>query len=384
MTTNEATRGAMSPAADERGDGARSSQYPLGPSLLPADKYRDAVGYHAEVEKILLRSWVVACPSSAVGSPREFFQWAELGQSVLIVRLDDGSVAAWHNVCQHRGAPLVNERSGTCPLGAFRCPAHGFSYDLEGRLAHAPLREAFDESELAGLRTPPVAVSEWAGWVWINLDENPRPLEDELGDLKPEMDWYGFSGWEVNYSGSWEVKANWKTTVDAFNETWHVPFTHRTSVRGGLLWRNADMRLMPPHSMLSIPLRKYADVDEKTTDHQSRTLCHYLAFPNTFFNCFPRLAQCFSAWPTGPRTTVIRAWAMTPPRPEEYSPEDWKQRCDRDWEHFSGVVEEDVEVLNRAGAVYDSKGFHRNMFNEAEGRLTAFHGEVASRVEESS
>lgn len=384
MTTNEATGRAMARAADERGDGARSSQYPLGPSLLPADKYRDAVAYHAEVEKILLRSWVVACPSSAVGSPREFFRWAELGQSVLIVRLDNGSLSAWHNICQHRGAPLVSERSGNCPLGAFRCPAHGFSYDLEGRLGHAPLREAFDESELAGLRTPPVAVSEWGGWIWINLDEDPRPLEDELGDLKQEMDWYDFSGWEVNYSGSWEVGANWKTTIDAFNETWHVPFTHRNSVKGGLLWRNADMRLMPPHSMLSIPLRRYAGVDEKATDHRARSLCHYLAFPNTFFNCFPRLAQCFSAWPTGPRTTVIRAWAMTPPRPEEYSPEDWKRRCDRDWENFSVVVGEDVEVLNRAGAVYDSKGFRRNMFNAAEGRLTAFHGEVASRVEDSS
>jgi hypothetical protein len=39
------------------------------------------------------------------------------------------------------------------------------------------------------------------------------------------------------------------------------------------LWRDARISVMHPHSTLSIPLRKFADVDLETTDRRVRTLC---------------------------------------------------------------------------------------------------------------
>jgi phenylpropionate dioxygenase-like ring-hydroxylating dioxygenase large terminal subunit len=351
--------------------GYDTSQYPVAPSAVDAGHYRDPAQYEREVSRILLRSWLMACPAGALAKARDFLVWEHLGQSVMIVRLDDGGLAAWHNVCQHRGARIVDERSGQCPLGAFRCPWHGFTYDLEGRVVHTPLREAFDEQRLEGLRAPEVRVREWSGFVWLALDGEAPPLEHYLGDLAPEVDGYGFAEWEAPFSHQWTIEANWKTVIDAFNETWHVPFTHRDTVRGGLLWRDAQLRFFGAHSMMAIPLRKPAGEAPR-----QRLLNHYLAFPNTIFNCLPTLMQAFSAWPAGPRTTVLTAWGLNRPPADGTSRDEWEARAARDWEHYKAVVEEDKVVLESAGRVYDSLGFRRNLFNAAEGRLTAFHEHI--------
>jgi choline monooxygenase len=357
-------------------------QYPVAPSTLPAASYRDAEMYEREVDQVLLRSWLVACPSDRLKEPRDFFVWSQLGQSVMIVRTDDGRLVAWHNVCQHRGSVIVSEESGRCSLGAFKCPWHGFAYDLEGRVVHTPFKEAFAPAQLEGLRTPTVRVEEWSGFLWICLDDNAPSLRESLGDFAPQVEWYGFDGWDPDYSGTWEIDANWKVALDAFNETWHVPFTHRNTVRGGLMWRDATIEIHRPHSLISIPLRRYPGPHAPHLDRRDVTLCHFFTFPNTIFNCFPTLAQCFSAWPTGPRSTTLTAWSMSPPRPADVDEAQWRRRADRNWENFCEVVEEDRTVLAAAGRVHGSKGYRRNIFNAAEGRLTAFHREIAERVGE--
>jgi hypothetical protein len=41
------------------------------------------------------------------------------------------------------------------------------------------------------------------------------------------------------------------------------------------------------------------------------------------------------------------------------------------------VIDEDVEILNNLGRLYDSRGYTRNILNSAEGRITSFHETVA-------
>ena len=367
------------PVAERVGSGA--DQYPTPPSLLPARHYRDPEQYAREITRVLPTCWLPIAPVVAVLERRSYVMWQRFGQSLVAARLDDGRLAAWHNVCQHRGARLVDS-SGRCPTGTFKCPWHGFAYDLEGRVVHVPLREAFDEDQLRDLRAPAIAVREAHGFVWIALDASTPPLEEYLGELGRELAGYALDGWDAPYSGEWTINANYKTVIDAFNETWHVPFTHKNTVKGGLLWRDTAIRIMDPHSMMAIPVRKaYDEVDAvREDDHRKTMLCHYLAFPNTIFNCFPDHAQVFSAWPAGPRSTVLTAWGLIAPPAAGVDAERYRRRADRDWEHFRSVVAEDVDVLEAAGEIYDSLGFRRNMFNAAEGRLTAYHAAMNARA----
>lgn len=370
---------AEAPIAARVGSGA--DQYPTPPSLLPARHYRDPAQYERELARVFPSCWLPIAPAADVAAPRDYVVWQRFGQSVVVVRLDDETLAAWHNVCQHRGARLVDS-SGRCPTGSFKCPWHGFAYDLEGRVVHVPLREAFAEEELRDLRAPAVRVREWSGFVWIALDGSAPALEEYLGELATELTGYGLHAWDAPYRDEWRIEANYKTVIDAFNETWHVPFTHKQTVKGGLLWRDTAIRIMDPHSMMAIPVRKeYDEVDAVLeNDHRKTMLCHYLSFPNTIFNCFPDHVQVFSAWPAGPRSTVLTAYGLVAPPADGIDPERYGRRADRDWEHFCSVVQEDVDVLEAAGEIYDSLGFTRNMFNAAEGRLTAYHEAMNARA----
>ncbi|MFJ9588944.1 aromatic ring-hydroxylating oxygenase subunit alpha [Streptomyces acidicola] len=371
----------MTQTPQKTGLTAAERQYPLPPSRLDVSVYRDPDRYRAEIEAIFHRSWFPVHPSSDLPTARDFLTWDQLGQSVVITRLDDGSVAAWHNVCQHRGARLV-DGSGHCGRARFTCPWHGFVYDLEGAVSSVPLRESFDEDALRGLRSPAVRVREWGGWIWLTLSGAAPPLEDYLGEIGRQLSGYGLEGFSTRFRTSVRLKVNWKIVMDAFSETWHVPFTHRDTLAGMVMWRDAVIRLASPHSWMTLPIRGFTQRAAASADHRESHLCHYLVFPNTIFSCFPTHLQMWSAWPVSVDETLLCAYEVVGPPPAGRTEEEWLRHNERDWRQFLDVLGEDSEVINNIATVAGSLGFRHSMLNTAESRLTAFHREVAERIGE--
>jgi phenylpropionate dioxygenase-like ring-hydroxylating dioxygenase large terminal subunit len=71
-----------------------------------------------------------------------------------------------------------------------------------------------------------VSCDTWGGFVWINLDPAAEPLHEFLGVIPEHLDPYGFARWKLETDMTIEVECNWKTSVDAFNEAYHVHATH--------------------------------------------------------------------------------------------------------------------------------------------------------------
>ncbi|MET8430579.1 aromatic ring-hydroxylating dioxygenase subunit alpha [Nocardia sp. NPDC004860] len=354
-------------------------QYPLPPAKVDVEIYRDEGRYHRELENVLLEAWFPVHPSSDVAAPKDYIVWEQMGQSVVITRRADGTVAAWHNVCQHRGARLVNG-SGNCKIGKFKCPWHGFVYNLDGEVTSVPLRESFDECDLEGLRAPAVRAEEWGGWIWLSFSERIPALREYLGTIGDELEGYDLEEFTTVYRTSVTLKANWKIVVDAFNETWHVPFTHKDTLAGTVMWRDAILKITEPHTWMTIPIRGFTDKAAEGADHRTSHLCHYLVFPNTIFSCFPTHLQMWSAWPVSVDETVLCAYQIVGPTPPGRTDEKWAKANKRDWEAFLEVVGEDSEVINDFARVIGSRGFTRNLFNTAESRLTSFHEQVEKRL----
>lgn len=356
-----------------------SKQYPVPPSSIEARLYTDPWQFDHELRQVFFKSWLRACPSSDLAAAKDFVVWEELQQSVVIARCEDGKLNAWHNVCQHRGARLVEE-SGKCASGRFVCPWHGFIYDLEGKLRFAPLKNEFDQTRLEGMRAPQVRVEEFGGFVWLCFDQETPDLRPFLGDIATELDWFELENFDVRYRFDVTLEANWKVVVDAFNETWHVPFTHQETLSEVVQWGKAHLRICDPHSWMTIPVRGLTDRKPEDTDHRASHITHYLAFPNTIYSNFPSHLQTWSMWPIGPEKTHFIAYGMVGPCPEGISEEKWAQQNDRDWSNFRSVASEDVRVINNWGRVAHSLGQREYIFNTAEGRLTAFHAEIARRT----
>jgi choline monooxygenase len=359
---------------------ATEAQYPLAPSTLSAEVYRDPQRYRRELDTVLYDAWYPVAPSADLAATGDYVVWDQLEQSVAIVRQADGSVSAWHNVCQHRGARLL-EASGHCAGERIRCPWHGFGYDLDGVVRAVPLRNSFDEERLAGMRAPRVRSAEWGGWVWLTLSPATPELTDYLGAVGELLAGYGLDGWTTRFRHSVTLKANWKIVVDAFNETWHVPFTHQGTLNGVVRWREAALKIEPPHSWMTLPVKGLSDRVE-SDDPRANHICHYLVFPNTIFSCFPHHLQMWSAWPISVDETLLCAYGVVGPAPAGVPEEKWTRSNQRDWSQFLDVLVEDADVIDGFTRTVRSRGFREVVFNTAEGRLTAFHAEVAARLGE--
>jgi choline monooxygenase len=354
-------------------------QYPVPPSVLAADHYRDPQQYDRELTRVFGDSWLRACPSDHLAQPRDYEVWDRLGQSIVLVRGEDGGVHAWHNVCQHRGARLVSA-GGHCGKGIFKCPWHGFAYGLDGKVEAVPLRDTFDPDEIDGLRTPAVHVAEWGGWIWLHLGNDPKPLDDYLGEVGKELNWYGLQDWEIPHRTTQVIRGNWKIVMDAFLETWHVPFTHKDTLARHVRWRDAALHMPRPHSWMTIPVKGLTDRKGDDAVHQAAMICHYLTFPNTIYSCFPTHLQSWTVWPLSINESVVELVHMAGPAPEGMNQESWAKRMEASWNQFLAVLEEDVEVIDDTAAVINSPGYQRNIFSRAEGRLTVFHDEVNQRA----
>jgi nitrite reductase/ring-hydroxylating ferredoxin subunit len=154
-----------------------------------------------------------------------------LGVSVLVIRGMDDEIRAFHNVCSHRGNKLVwedeptKESSGSCRQLA--CKYHGWRYDLEGQINYVHNAPEFFGLDADKLNLPKMHCEEWAGFIFIHLEEQPKQtLREFLGPDVEKLESWPFTQMTQQYRLESRIKANWKLYMDAFQELYHVPFVH--------------------------------------------------------------------------------------------------------------------------------------------------------------
>src|SRR5690348_11286550 len=103
---------------------------------LPGWLYHDPEFFEAEAARFLRAAPQVVCHVNELSRPGEWRSMDYLGESVIVVRGDDGEVRAFANVCRHRGSRLVDGEAGCAKK--LVCPYHAWTYDLDGRLTGVP------------------------------------------------------------------------------------------------------------------------------------------------------------------------------------------------------------------------------------------------------
>ena len=101
-----------------RNGGAEKVADLVEPGRVHRRVYTDPDVFELEMERIFGRAWLFVGHTSQVPNPGDYFT-TELGrQPVVMTRHRDGSIHVLFNRCTHRGAKVVNERSGNAT------PAH--------------------------------------------------------------------------------------------------------------------------------------------------------------------------------------------------------------------------------------------------------------------
>src|SRR5580658_9558713 len=121
--------------------------------------------FEADLRLIFGRHWIYVGVEPEIPQSGDVMT-VEIGTaSVLIVRDEDDRIHAFHNVCRHRGARLVQTTHSN--VGNLVCPYHAWTYGLDGKLRFANhMGRDFDKS-CHGLK--PVHVRSISGLLFICL-----------------------------------------------------------------------------------------------------------------------------------------------------------------------------------------------------------------------
>ena len=198
---------------------------PVREDFVPADAYISRDFAQAEKEKLWPYVWQWACREEEIPNAGDYVSYEICDQSITVVRKQDGTIAAYHNVCPHRGRRLT---SGCGRMGKFHCKFHGWQWDLDGRPVEIVDRQDWgdrlpdEEITLASVR-----VGTWGGWVFINMDPEAENLEEYLEPAKAVLDPFEFEKMCYKWRKRVKMDCNWKVALEAFNEGYHVQTTHR-------------------------------------------------------------------------------------------------------------------------------------------------------------
>jgi phenylpropionate dioxygenase-like ring-hydroxylating dioxygenase large terminal subunit len=347
-----------------------------GPSTMSRDAYTDPVRFELERERVLNTSWLLAARSADAANPGDWTTFESHGETIIITRQTDGSVAAFHNVCQHRGPALVAESKG-CGARRFSCMYHGWVYDTTGKLVGVPEREDFSDEHLRDVRAPAVAADEWAGWIWVNLlgPEKAPSLRSWIGDeILDDLGKFQMEDMIVHDVLEWDVPVSYKAIVDGFNEVYHVTALHHVAPEFTKSTRDTSFHILGQNYMCFVPRPEKRELLEQDWDHHKYAICHYVVFPNTVYNCNPEHIQVFNPIPIDVDRTRFLCWQLiySGDRSDpEYAA--YFDKMQAHWETLKGVVAEDIAVYDQLARTKRSSGYTKNILSERECKIAHYH-----------
>lgn len=197
----------------------------VAPVLVPTERYRSESWAELERTRLWPHVWQLACTTSHVPNPGDFYEFRCGRLSSIIVRGEDDVIRGFQNACRHRGNSIC--QGGGSGLDELRCPFHRWAWKLDGTLKEVPSRKAFGSgfaTEDFGLLA--ISVETWGPLVFVNLDPRAQPLEDFLAEIPADIAWARPEDFRCRTAVTIAVSANWKVVAEGFSETYHVQGIH--------------------------------------------------------------------------------------------------------------------------------------------------------------
>ena len=221
------------------------------------DRYFDPDFFDREMKELWPKVWQWACREEHIPEPGDQYVYDIGYYSILIARTEAGEVKAYHNSCMHRGTQL--RPSGFEGHGEnFRCPFHGWIWNLDGELVDLPCEWDFPHVDKEDFRLPEVKVGLWGGFVFINMDPDCIPLEEHLEVLPDHFSqFFPLDRRYIEVHLRRTLPCNWKAGAEAFIEAYHVRETHRGGSEIGNAATNANYDVFGDHVTRFVHTRAY-------------------------------------------------------------------------------------------------------------------------------
>lgn len=219
MSTHERISG----IADEFVREVFPSRYKSG--AIGRERYVSADYAAREFEQVFAKCWLVAGRDTEIPEAGDYITFEIGRESILIVRQADGSVRAFHNVCQHRGNRLVHHREGSQP--SFTCDYHSWRWGIDGTLESVQDEADFSQGSPCGrVRLAEVRCETFKSFVFICMDADAPDLRTYLGPVWGDWLVYPIERMVRVQALTISLPSNWKGLIDNFSEVYHFATVH--------------------------------------------------------------------------------------------------------------------------------------------------------------
>ncbi len=355
---------------------------------LPAGCYTSADVYDLEQEVLFRRGWVGLGRSDRWKKRGDYAAVDIGGTPVVVVRDGEGELRALANVCSHRSSQIVVGQGNAERL---RCPFHYWTYDLDGRLMAAPSmgRTEHFKSDMAQLCLASYRLAERHGFVLISLEDEPPDVDEWLGDLgATHQDWL-LGELVTTRRREFTVDCNWKGFAEVFNEYYHLPYVHSSSIddiyrqpddgdvvdgafatqfgltdgTGGLLASESD-KVLPRMSGL--------------TGRQAQGVRYTWLFPNVMIATGAEAMWMYEVYPDGPGRTKCAQVVAVPAASLNVA--GFEEKINAYYQRFDVAIDEDIPVLEQQFLGQKSPEAKQGRYSHLEPSVARFGDWYARRL----
>ncbi|AUX42560.1 (2Fe-2S) ferredoxin [Sorangium cellulosum] len=354
-----------------------------GARPLPARAYWDEDVFAFDQAEIFGRSWLCVGREDEIARPGEWLLAPLTPAGILVVRGADLAIRAFHNVCRHRAATLLEGACGR--LAHLECPYHGWTYELSGALRSAPHAPPGFDRGAHGLSRVRAGVH--LGFVFVALDPGAPELERAVGEAPPWLARPELRSLRRGRRVEYEVGANWKLCVENFQESHHFPRVHPALERltpcddaaswggggGGGPWLGGVMELAPGAETVSTGAAR-GGRPLIVPEADRRRVRDAMLFPGLLTSLQPDYLLTYRLTPRAPdRTFVV---ADTYFHPAAFAPGFDPGDVFAFWD---GVNREDRAICERQQRGVRSAGYTPSTYAMVEDGVHAFDRLVARR-----
>jgi len=358
------------------------ASFPVLPDV-PGGRYSDPRFFRLEQEQLLSKSWLLAAHLDELPSSGDFLCWDNAGQPVVLVHAEDGAIHAFHNICSHRGAPVVTEKTGNSRR--LTCGYHGWSYSLEGKLLAVRNPEDYRDLDLSCRGLKKIRCEQYGRLIFVNFDPDAPTLQEWLGPVAEEWDEFRFDQCRLSARAIFDIDCNWKIAMEANMEVYHVPSIHPKTIAPLLdprrnvntLYTNGHGRMIAPipetsgSGEIDRPAWQSSWGEIDSAGEIARTCTQsYNLFPNLVAPLNQYALPPLLFWPNGIDKCRIETWTMAPDWGSGAGPDMW---TDNDGERLGKVLLEDTAVGEAMQASIRSPAFTGIPLSYQEARIYHWH-----------
>jgi carnitine monooxygenase subunit len=357
---------------------------------LPAWIYHDQEFFEREKVAIFRNSWQVVCHLSDIPKPGDFHSFDFLGESIVVLRGDDGEVRSFHNVCRHRAARLLDGSKGHCGR-RITCPYHAWTYALDGRLVGVPDRQAFPHLDAGRHALVPLDHEVFMGFVFVRLEPGLPTVREMAAPYAEELALYRME--ELVPQGRVTLRprqVNWKNVGDNYSDGLHITVAHPGLTRlfgrsygvEAQLWIDkmwGSLREEPSSNWSERLYQKYLPAVSYLPPQRQRQWTYFKLWPNIAFDIYPDQIDFMQFLPVSPTETLIREIAYVHPD----SRREMQAARYLNWRVNRRVSIEDKALIERVQTGMASSSYTVGPLSEGEVSLRSFGRRMRSLIPES-